>query len=59
MPIATTYHLLNTLVSEGLLAKDSGRRYHLGPQIGVLADAFRRRLVPPEYLLVPLRELAQ
>jgi IclR family transcriptional regulator, acetate operon repressor len=59
LSIATTYHLLNTLVAEDLLAKDSSRRYHLGPQIGLIADAFRRQLAPPEYLIVPLRALAE
>lgn len=58
LPLATTHHLLNTLVAEGLLSKDAKREYHLGPQVGVLADAFERELFPPEYLLEPLRRLA-
>jgi IclR family transcriptional regulator, acetate operon repressor len=58
LPLATTHHLLNTLAVEGLLAKDAKREYHLGPQVGALADAFHRELFPPEYLLAPLRNLA-
>lgn len=57
-PVATTYHLLNTLHEEGVLAKDSRRSYHLGPMVGALADAFLRHSDPPEYLMEPLRELA-
>jgi DNA-binding IclR family transcriptional regulator len=59
MHIATTYHLLNTLVAEGLVTKDAGRRYTLGPRVGELSDAFDRQLAPPEILLVGLRRLAQ
>jgi IclR family transcriptional regulator, acetate operon repressor len=58
IPVATAHHLLNTLQAEGMLAKDSFRRYHLGPAVGALADAFMRRPAPPGYLLEPLRELA-
>ena len=58
LPVATAYHLLDTLVTEGMLVKDSRRRYHLGPRIGVLSDAFLRHPSPPEYLLAPLRRLA-
>jgi IclR family transcriptional regulator, acetate operon repressor len=59
LPVPTAYHLLGTLVAEGLLAKDSRRRYHLGPKIGVLSEAFLRQVIPPEYLLGPLHELAE
>jgi IclR family transcriptional regulator, acetate operon repressor len=57
MPVATTYHLLETLASQGMVAK-TNRAYHLGPRIGALADAFHRRTAPHEFLLAPLRELA-
>lgn len=57
--VPTVYHLLNTLVAEGFLAKDPRRRYHLGPKIGLLADAFRTELTPPEYLLAPLQRLSE
>ena len=58
LPLATTHHLLSTLVAERLLSKDGRRRYHLGPKVGALADAFARQMMPPEYLLDPLRHLA-
>jgi DNA-binding IclR family transcriptional regulator len=58
LPVATAHHLLNTLQAEGMLAKDSFRRFHLGPAIGALAEAFLRRPAPPEYLMEPLRDLA-
>lgn len=57
-PIATTYHLLNTLQAERMVSKDAERRYHLGPMVGALTDSFRRRPGPPEWLLGPLRALA-
>jgi DNA-binding IclR family transcriptional regulator len=58
LPVATAHHLLNTLQAEGMLAKDSFRRFHLGPAVGALADAYLRRPAPPEYLMEPLREVA-
>jgi DNA-binding IclR family transcriptional regulator len=58
LPLATTHHLLSTLVAERLLSKDGKRRYHLGPKVGALADAFERQMLPPEYLVDPLRRLA-
>lgn len=56
--VPTAYHLLNTLHDAGLLARDSRRRYVLGPRIAVLADALRRETEAPEYLVAPLRRLA-
>lgn len=38
----TAYHLLNSLASEGLLAKESGSAYVLGPVAGAIADAVAR-----------------
>ncbi len=58
LPIATTYHLLNTLLDERMLSKDARRRYHLGPTVGALTDAFRQRPGPAEWLMHPLRALA-
>jgi DNA-binding IclR family transcriptional regulator len=58
IPTPTAYHLLNTLVAEGLLAKNEARRYTLGPAVGLLADGFLSRIAPPRYLLGPLQELA-
>jgi DNA-binding IclR family transcriptional regulator len=56
--LPTTYHLLNTLVDEGLLAKDSQRRYTLGRSSAVLAQAYLRGSAVPEALLSAVRELA-
>lgn len=55
----TCYHLLNTLVDEGVLAKDRRRRYFLGPTVGALSDAFARHLAPPEHLLAEVHRLAE
>jgi IclR family acetate operon transcriptional repressor len=58
LPLPTAYHLLGTLVSEGLLTKDAERRYQLGPTLGTIANAYVRRLTPPDHLVAPLHELA-
>jgi hypothetical protein len=44
-PLPTAYHLLATLVDEGMLVPDPKRGYRLGSTVGVLGDAFRRE--PP------------
>jgi IclR family acetate operon transcriptional repressor len=59
IPTPTAFHLLNTLVNEGLLVKDHDRRYSLGPTVGLLADSFLSRIAPPRFLLGPLSELAE
>jgi DNA-binding IclR family transcriptional regulator len=56
--LPTAYHLLGTLVAEGLLAKDGQRRYRLGPAVGGMADAYARQFAPPDYLVQPLHRLA-
>lgn len=56
--VPTAHHLLGTLVAEGALARDSGRRYVIGPRVGVLCDAFTRDLAVPQYLATPLRWIA-
>lgn len=58
VPVPTAYHLLNTLCDEALLARDSRRRFVLGPRIAVLADAMRRDASTPEYLGAALHQLA-
>lgn len=58
LPTPTVFHLVNTLVDEGLLVKFE-RRYHLGPQLGVIADAFIRMHAPPPYLRAPLLALSE
>jgi DNA-binding IclR family transcriptional regulator len=58
VPVPTAYHLLNTLVDAGLLAKDERRRYRLGAKVGLLAEAFLAQVSAPAYLGERLRELA-
>jgi IclR family acetate operon transcriptional repressor len=59
LALPTTYHLLNTLVDEGLLAKDVHRRYILGRSSAILAQAYLRGKAVPESLLAALRELSR
>jgi len=59
LALPTTYHLLNTLADEGLLAKDTNRRYVLGRSMAILAQAYLRGKSVPETLLGALRELAR
>lgn len=59
LALPTTYHLLNTLVDEGLLAKDVHRRYILGRSSAILAQAYLRGKAVPEVLLNALRDLAR
>ena len=58
IPLPTAYHLLNTLVDAGLLAKDE-RRYRLGAKVGLLAEAFLTQVSAPTHLVERLRELAE
>lgn len=57
--VPTAHHLLMTLRDEGLLARDSRRRFVLGPRVAVLADALLRDGGVPEYLSAPLQRLAE
>lgn len=59
LALPTTYHLLNTLVDEGLLAKDIHRRYILGRSTAILAQAYLRGKAVSESLLGVVRELAR
>jgi IclR family acetate operon transcriptional repressor len=59
LALPTTYHLLNTLVDEGLLTKDVHRRYVLGRSMAILAQAYIRGKSVPEALLGALRDLAR
>lgn len=56
IPLATAYHLLNTLLAEGMLSRDSFRRYQLGPKIATLSLAYSKS-GPSERLLLALRQL--
>jgi DNA-binding IclR family transcriptional regulator len=59
LAVPTAHHLLGTLVYEGLLAKDARRRLVLGPKALVVAERVARQTNVPEYLLAPLRWLAE
>src|SRR5437879_11265585 len=59
LALPTAYHLLGTLVGEGLLTKDSGRQYQLGPALAAISEAYMRQFTPPDYLVGPLRQLAE
>jgi IclR family acetate operon transcriptional repressor len=59
LALPTAYHLLNTLVDQGLLAKDLHRRYILGPSTALLAEAHLRSKAVPESLLSALREVSR
>lgn len=58
LPLATTHHLLGTLVEEGVLSRE-GRDYHLGPLALLLGDATASAATPPPHLRQPLRKLAE
>lgn len=58
VPPATAHHLLNTLVDSGTLSKHA-RRYHLGPKIGFLGEAFFRSNDGLGYLVPTLDRLAR
>lgn len=58
LTLPTTYHLLTTLVEEGVLAKDQQRRYTVGPKAAIIADAVAAHGATPERYLRLLRRLA-
>ncbi|CAN7633004.1 IclR family transcriptional regulator [Phenylobacterium sp. LjRoot219] len=58
LPLPTAYHLLNTLLAEGMLSRDSARRYRLGPKIAALSLAYAK-IGPSEQMLSALRRLAE
>ncbi|SDZ47937.1 IclR family transcriptional regulator [Herbiconiux ginsengi] len=55
----TAHHLLTTLVQEGLLRKDSARRYELGNASERISEGVARQLRPPAELRHALSELAR
>lgn len=57
LAVPTTHHLLGSLVDAGLLGREEGKRYVLGPRVAVLAAAYQRNLAAPTYLLEPLQQL--
>lgn len=54
----TAHHLLSTLVQEGLLQKDSMKRYELGVASERIGESASRQLRPPAALRAALSELA-
>jgi DNA-binding IclR family transcriptional regulator len=58
LAVPTTYHLLNTLLDEGLLAKDVRGHYILGRSSAILAQNYLRGKSVPDSLLRGLRGLA-
>jgi DNA-binding IclR family transcriptional regulator len=59
LALPTTYHLVNTLVDQGLLAKDEHRRYILGRSTAILAQSYLRGKSVSESLLAAVRDLAE
>lgn len=57
LPAPTAHHLLRTLTAERMLAKSADGTYTLGPRVAVLAECYQRDVLPPSYLLDPLRKL--
>lgn len=58
IPLATVYHLLNTLLDEGVLEKDNAHRFWIGARASVIADAVNRRNAVPPRLLIALNRVA-
>jgi IclR family acetate operon transcriptional repressor len=59
LALPTAYHLVNTLVDQGLLTKDADRRYVLGRSASILAQAYLRGKSVSENLLAAVRQLAE
>lgn len=55
----TTYHILQSLSSIGVITRSTDNRYILGLKIGELVEGFPRHLAPPERLTPLVRDLAQ
>lgn len=59
LSLSTAYHLLSTLVSEGVLVKDERRRYLIGPKASVIAESYNKSNVVPERHMKALNLLAE
>lgn len=59
LSVPTTYHLINTLLDEGLLSKVEHRRYMIGPAAAILAEAYSKAGAFPEEFREILREAAR
>lgn len=58
LSVPTVYHMVNTLLDEGLLAKDARRRYILGDAVAILVQAYLRTTSISERVRNILKELA-
>lgn len=58
LKLATTYHLIHTMIGEGFLVSGGGRRYRLGFRVGTLVDGFERQVVPAADLMPFAESLA-
>lgn len=59
LTLPTTYHLLNTLVGEGVVERDERRRFMLGLRATVIADAMKDSAAVPESYLNALNAVAR
>ncbi len=59
LPRQVTYHLIHTLLTVGMLRKNERNRYVLGLAAVVIADGFRRQLVPTEHLAPKVRAIVE
>jgi len=59
LALPTTYHLLNTLVEQGMLTKNPQGGYDLGRSVAIIAQAYLGGREVPEELLAALRALAR
>jgi IclR family transcriptional regulator, acetate operon repressor len=57
LSLPTTHHLLTTLWAEGMLLKNAERNFQLGPNAGIIADAYQRLDSVPESYRRALRGL--
>jgi len=58
IPLATAYHLLNTLLNEKVVEKDDAHRFRIGARASIIADAVNRRNAVPPRLLIALNRVA-
>jgi Transcriptional regulator len=58
IPLATAYHLLNTLLDEKVVEKDDAHRFRIGSRASIIADAVNRRNAVPPRLLIALNRVA-
>jgi IclR family acetate operon transcriptional repressor len=54
----TAYHIVNTLLHEGIVIKDERRRYLLGPSASIVSEGYARTNPMPERYLSAIQKLA-